>query len=664
MTDGLLMNQMRGLIMDTVRRANSGHTGGPLSSLDFAMLLYRDVLRYDPDDPTWFNRDRFVLSAGHESALLYTLLYMIGYLELDDLQNFRQLHSRTPGHPEVDLTPGVECTSGPLGQGIAMAVGMAVAEEMLRARLGEDIVNHDTYCLCGDGDLQEPVTLGACALAGHWRLGRLIMYYDRNRVQISGGTERADSTQVDQLFNSFGWHVLTIDGHDHDAIGDALAQARSQIDQPTLIIGDTIMAHGTAGMEGMAATHGSPLPPEEIAATKEKLGLDPEATFQVTQEAITELRRRQPGLRDKAAAWRDHLKKRRGEQEFDDRWRSFFEPLDAAQLPWPRFEPGASIATRQAFGQVLDAVAGQLPGLVGGSADLEPSNNTANFAKRYGDFGAQHRAGRSLAYGVREFPMGAINNGIALHGGLRPFGATFLVFTDYERPALRLRALQQLPAIGVYTHDSIFLGEDGPTHQPVEHIMALRLIPGMQVYRPGDAVETALVLEQILGSDRPASLLLTRQGLPVLPKEYHRRAREGVPRGGYVLKEATGEPEVTIFACGSEVALALEVDGLLAGIDIKIVSLPCWELFFEQPEDYREAVLASPAGLRVSLEAGATLGWERFTGRRGLNIGVDRFGWSAPGKEVAAAAGFQAEQVAKRIKAALAESDARGTASG
>ncbi len=663
MTDGLLMNQLRGLIMDTVRRANSGHTGGALSSLDFAMLLYRDVLRYDPDDPTWLNRDRFVLSAGHESALLYSLLHMIGYLELDDLQNFRQLGSRTPGHPEVGLTPGVECTSGPLGQGVAMAVGMAVAEEMLRARLGGDIVNHDTYCLCGDGDLQEPVALGACALAGHWRLGRLVMYYDRNRVQISGGTERVDSTEVDQLFTSFGWHVLTIDGHDHDAIREALAQALLQTDQPTLIIGNTTMAHGTASMEGSAATHGAPLPPEEIAATKKKLGLDPEASFQVTEEALTELRRRQPRLRDKAAAWREHLKEARAEQEFDARWRAFFEPLDPAQLPWPRFEPGASIATRKAFGQVLDAVAEQLPGLVGGSADLEPSNNTANFAKRYGDFGAQRRDGRSLAYGVREFPMGAINNGIALHGGLRPFGATFLVFTDYERPALRLRALQQLPAIGVYTHDSIFVGEDGPTHQPVEQNMALRLIPGLMVYRPADAIETTLALEQILGGDRPAALLLGRQGVPVLPKEYHRRAREGVPRGGYVLKEAAGEPDVTIFTCGSEVALALKVDGLLADLDIKVVSLPCWELFFEQPEDYRATVLEGDSGLRVSLEAGTTLGWERFTGRWGLNIGVDRFGWSAPGEAVATAAGLQAEQVAKRIKAALVSPDTRRTAS-
>ncbi len=544
-----------------------------------------------------------------------------------------------------------------------MAVGMAVAEEMLRARLGGDIVDHDTYCLCGDGDLQEPVALGACALAGHWRLGRLIMYYDRNRVQISGGTGRVDSTEVDQLFKSLGWHVLEVDGHDHEAIREALAHALLQTDQPTLIIGNTTMAHGTASMEGSAATHGTPLPPEEIAATKEKLGLDPEASFQVTEEALSDIRRRQPRLRDKAAAWREHLKERRAEQEFDVRWRAFFEPVDAAQLPWPQFEPGASIATRQAFGHVLDAVAEQLPWLVGGSADLEPSNNTANFAKRYGDFGAQRRTGRSLAYGVREFPMGAINNGIALHGGLRPFGATFLVFTDYERPALRLRALQQLPAIGIYTHDSIFVGEDGPTHQPVEQIMALRVIPGLLVYRPGDAVETAAAMEQILGDDRPAALLLGRQGVPVLPKEYHDRAREGVPRGGYVLREVAGEPDVTIFTCGSEVALALEVDGLLAGLDMKVVSLPCWELFFEQPEDYRAQVLSATSGLRVSLEAGTTLGWERFTGRSGLNIGVDRFGWSAPGEAVAAAAGLQAEQVAKRIKAALAGPDTSRSAS-
>ncbi|MEE9466300.1 MAG: transketolase, partial [Candidatus Neomarinimicrobiota bacterium] len=375
-----LTNQIKGLVMDMVRRANSGHTGGAFSSADFAMLLFRDVLRYDPGDPTWPNRDRFVLSAGHESALLYSLLHLIGYLDRDDLLNFRQLGSRTPGHPEVGLTPGVEATSGPLGQGVAMAVGMAVAEEMLRARLGSDTTNHNTYCLCGDGDLQEPVALGACELAGHWRLGRLIMYYDRNRVQISGGTERVDSTNIDQLFISLGWQVLEVDGHDHDAIREALAQALLHADQPSLIIGNTIMAHGTATMEGSADTHGAPLPPKEITATKKKLGLDPEAAFQVTDEALTEMHRRQPRLREQAAAWRQNLEQRRVDPEFDARWRSFFEPADPARLPWPQFEPGVSIATRKAFGQALDAVAEELPNLVGGSADLDPSNNTANFA--------------------------------------------------------------------------------------------------------------------------------------------------------------------------------------------------------------------------------------------------------------------------------------------
>ncbi len=647
-------NEIKGLIMDTVRKANSGHTGGALSSLDFAYQLFRDILRYDPDDPEWINRDRFVLSAGHESALLYALLYLIGYLELDDLLNFRQLGSRTPGHPEVDQTIGVEATTGPLGQGVAMAVGMAVAEEMLRARLGADVVNHTTYCLCSDGDLQEPVALGASALAGHWRLGRLIMYYDRNQVQISGQTSRADSTVIDQVFKGFGWQVLDIDGHDHDAIKEAIAAGQANSDQPTLIVGHTIMAHGTATMEGSPETHGAPLPPDEIAATKTRLGLDPDKFFHLSPETVAAFHHRYDELRREVSDWKAHLQERRQDPEFENLWPSFFGDLDLSGVTWPEFETGASIATRKAFGKVLEAVAEAVTNLVGGSADLEPSNNTGGFARAYGDFSAAHRAGRSLAYGVREFPMGAINNGIALHGGLRPFGATFLVFTDYERPSIRLRAMQRLPVIGVYTHDSVFVGEDGPTHQPVEHIMALRNIPNLLVFRPADAVETAACMELALQqTSRPSALVLTRQGVPVLPERLHPAAREGVTRGGYILQDPPGAAQVTIFAAGSEVALALSVSELLNDLAIRVVSLPCWELFFEQPEEYRRAVMADDGSLRVSLEAGTTLGWERFTGFNGLNFGIDRFGASGPGEEVGAEVGLTREQVAACICKAL-----------
>jgi transketolase len=648
------INEVKALIMDTVRKANSGHTGGALSSVDFAYLLYKNILQYDPDDADWLNRDRFVLSAGHESALLYSLLYLVGYLKLDDLQNFRQLGSRTPGHPECHLTPGVEATTGPLGQGVAMAVGMAVAEEMLRSQLGSELVSHRTYCLCGDGDLQEPVALGAAALAAHWQLGRLIMFYDYNQVQISGQTSRVDSTKIDQVFKGFGWHVLEIDGHDHTAIEAAIADGQGNANQPTLIIGNTTMAHGVATMEGSPATHGSPLPPEEIAATKKKLGLDPDRHLQLSAETIASFRQRQAQLRKSVDTWKAGLTQQLKSADFKSRWEQYFGDAAVSRIDWPAFEDGAGVATRKAFGQVLEAAAKAIPNLVGGSADLEPSNNTGGFAKAYGDFGAGNRSGRSLAYGVREFPMGAINNGIALHGGLRPFGATFLVFSDYERPSIRLRALQRIPVMGVYTHDSIFVGEDGPTHQPTEHIMALRAIPDLLVFRPADARETAACMKTILQENhRPSALLLTRQGLPVLPKELSDTIEHGVSRGGYVLQDPGAAPQVTILATGSEVSLALAVSELLEDVIIRIISLPCWELFLEQPDEYRGSVLGADGGLRVSMEAGITTGWEKFTGLHGLNIGVDQFGASAPGSQLETKFNLTPEHIAARIRKVL-----------
>jgi transketolase len=654
MTTQQAINEVKGLIMDTVRKANSGHTGGALSSLDFTFHLYRDILRYDPDDPGWLNRDRFVLSAGHESALLYNMLYLIGYLEMDDMLQFRQSGSRTPGHPEAHLTPGVEATTGPLGQGVAMAVGMAVAEEMLRAQFGTELVDHVTYCLCSDGDLQEPVALGASSLAGHWRLGRLIMYYDCNQVQISGSTSRVDSTAIDQVYKGFGWRVIEIDGHDHGAIAEAVSEGLAERERPSLIIGHTIMAHGTATMEGSADTHGAPLPTEEIAATKTKLGLDPEKFFHLSPETLADVTHRQKELRHLVGEWKQRVEEGGKGEEFRAQWEAYFGPAQLGSVSWPEFEPGAGVATRKAFGMVLEAIAKAVPNLVGGSADLEPSNNTAGFAKAYGDFSASRRIGRSLSYGVREFPMGAINNGIALHGGLRPFGATFLVFSDYERPSIRLRALQRLPVLSVFTHDSIFVGEDGPTHQPTEHIMALRSIPNLLVFRPAEAIETRACMELVLQqTDRPSALLLTRQGVPVFPEALHIIVSEGVPRGGYILKDPTGTAQVTIFATGSEVSLAMAVCDLLDDLAIRIVSLPCWELFFEQPEAYRRGILADDGGLRVSLEAGVTQGWGQFTGLNGLCIGVDRFGASAPGKELGAEVGLTPEQVADRIQNTL-----------
>ncbi|MCK4577389.1 MAG: transketolase, partial [Candidatus Marinimicrobia bacterium] len=510
--------------------------------------------------------------------------------------------------------------------------------------------------LCGDGDLQEPVALGACALAGHWKLGRLVAYYDRNQVQISGSTDRVDSTVYEQLFKSIGWQVLEVDGHSEGRIKAAIQHAHQATEQPTLIIGNTTMAHGTATVEGLAATHGAPLAPEEIAATKEKLGLLPDQYFQFSDAAFAGMRTRHETLRTKVGRWQTVINKKREDTEFDALWRNYFGELASDDLPWPSFEPGSKIATRKAFGQVLDALAPALPVLVGGSADLEPSNNTANFAKQYGDFNCDNRGGRSLAYGVREFPMGAINNGIALHGGLIPFGATFLVFTDYEKPALRLRALQKLHAIGIYTHDSIYVGEDGPTHQPVEQIMSLRLIPDMLVFRPADATETVASMRAILTrTDRPSALVLSRQSLPVLQSDMQKRAVVGVQQGAYVIKEAEQEAQVTIFAAGSEVSLALEVCDLLTDTAIRVISAPCWELFFEQPVDYQESILDSGNALAVSIEAGATAGWERFTGNQGLNIGIDCFGASAPGDTVARQLGLDPAAISARITQILKE---------
>jgi len=648
------VNEIKALILDTVRQANSGHTGGCLSSLDFTYVIYRDILNYDPDDPTWINRDRFILSAGHESTLLYSMLHLVGYLDMAELQRFRQLGSKTPGHPEAGLTPGVEATTGPLGQGVAMSVGMAVAEEHLRAQLGEDVISHYTYCLCSDGDLQEPVSLGAAELAAHWKLGKLIMFYDCNRVQISGQTDRADSTDVAAVFKGIGWEVLKIDGHDHGALKTAVAQGQATSDRPTLIIGETIMAHGVASMEGDYNTHGAPLPPEEIAASKTKWGLDPKQHFQLSDETVADFRHRQGALKELVAGWKAHVNERRKDQTFAASWKSYMDGPDLSQVEWPEFEPGAGVATRKAFGMALEAAAKAMPSLVGGSADLEPSNNTGGFAKAYGDFSAGNRGGRNFAYGVREFPMGAINNGMSMHGGLRPFGATFAVFSDYERPAVRLRALMKTPVISVYTHDSVFVGEDGPTHQPVEQIMALRVIPNLYVYRPADALETVLCMEEIMkDAAHPAAFMLTRQAVPVLDGKDHELARAGVPKGAYILKDCDGEPDVVVFAAGSEVHLALDAAEQLQDVAVRVVSVPCWERFFAQTGDYQRQVLGAEQSLKVSVEAGVTQGWERFTGRNGLTIGINRFGISAPWKEVAEHFGITADQVVQQIRQAL-----------
>jgi len=646
----------KGLVMDMVRKANSGHSGGPMSSADFAHILFTEYLNFNPDDPEWFNRDRFVLSAGHESALLYAMLIQIGWLDMKDIQSFRQLHSRTPGHPEVEI-PGVEATTGPLGQGFGMAVGMATAESILRGQFTElvdnadALVGHYTYVLASDGDFQEPITLGAGSMAGHWGLSRLIVYYDSNNAQISGKVDRSDSTNYALVFEGFGWHVQEIDGHNHDQIREAIEKAQV-VDRPSLIIGTTLMAQGSATMEGDHETHGAPLPQEEIDATKEKLGL-PEEKFYLPKVVVDYFQSRFVELRELVSKWEKASKAAKENADFEALWKIAINGT-LPEISYPEFEPGSSLATRKAFGATLDKFAEQVPSIIGGSADLEPSNYTGNFAKRYGDFSRKNRTGRNLAFGVREFPMAAALNGMALHGGVIPFGGTFLVFADYERPALRLAAIQQCGVIHEFTHDSFYVGEDGPTHQPIEHAMALRTIPNFNVFRPADAKETSACFRLAMDQkETPNALLLTRQGVQVLELEMDSIV-DGVSKGAYSVMDCEN-PELVFLATGSEVSLAINVAKSMNDKRIRIVSMPCWEIFERQSDEYKTSLIPDRGAMKISMEAGIIHGWEKYIGPNGLSIGINHFGASAPGMNLAQEFGFTAEQVEEKIRDHLKE---------
>ncbi len=655
--DQLAIDTIKSLVMDATRKADSGHPGGAMSSADFVYVLYKEFLRFNPDDDKWFNRDRFVLSAGHESMLLYSLLAFCGWLSIEDLKHFRQWKSRTPGHPEHDMTPGVEATTGPLGQGFSMAVGMAVAESMLRARMGADLCEHYTYVLASDGDLQEPVSLGSASLAGHWGLGKLIAYYDSNKIQLSGPTSRSDCTNYRTVFEGFCWQVIEVDGHDRDAIRKAILQAQAEKDRPTLIIGHTIICHGAATKEGDFNTHGAPLSPDEIAATKRKMGLPESPAFNVPQESLEHFRARFPELRSMAAQWTRTFEERfENDAAFQELWRAMKRSPGNRKFAWPAFDPATKYATRKAWGMCLNTLVEHLPILVGGSADLDPSNETVKFRETVDVYSAKAPLNRYLAFGVREFPMGAICNGIALHGGLVPFDATFLMFSDYMRNALRMSALQHLPVLHVYTHDSFFVGEDGPTHQPVEHVSSLRLIPNMLVLRPADAIETSLCLEIALTQkSRPTCLMLTRQNLPVLAPAVYPAVLDGAKRGGYVLRDAPrSKPDCIIMASGSEVHMALAAAEALTECKVRVVNMPSMELFDEQPQLYKEEVLPAACTFRVAVEAGRTGLWYKYTGINGLVMGIDHFGDSAPAEILAEHYGFTAENLVKLIREKIA----------
>ncbi len=634
----LAVNTIKGLAMDAVQKANSGHPGMPMGMADIAVTLWGRYLVVDPDDPAWPDRDRFVLSNGHGSMLLYSLLHLTGFpLTLEDIEAFRQWGSHTAGHPEIDQRLGIETTTGPLGQGFGTGVGMAVAEAHLRARLGSDLVDHHTYGFVSDGDLMEGLSSEAASIAGHFGLGRLIYLYDDNEISIDGSTDITFTDDVPARFASFGWHTISVDGHDREAIAVAIDEARAEEDRPSLIICHTHIAKGAPTLEGTAKSHGSPLGPEEIRAAKESMGFDPDVGFAVDPAVYEFFTDAMARGRKAHSDWTERLSN--ASEEMSTLWRELHEP-GPVRIAVSTTDDAKPIATRSSSGALFAEIAALVPGFIGGSADLAESTKTVIEPGRL--FSSEDRSARDIPFGVREHAMGTIVNGLAVHGGLKPYGATFFVFSDYMRPAVRLSALMGAPSIWVWTHDSVFLGEDGPTHQPIEHLASLRAMPDLWVLRPADANEVAQAWELALNrTDGPVALVLTRQNVPSLGVD-----PGGVAGGGYVVREGS---DVTLVATGSEVWVAMEAAELLddGGISAKVVSLPCWELFFDQPAEYRQDVLGS--GPRVSIEAASTFGWERIVGSDGLMIGIDRFGASAPDKVIAAELGFTPDAVAGRV---------------
>lgn len=656
--DQLAVNTLRMLSVDMVEAANSGHPGLPLGAAPMAYALWRNELRFNPADPTWFNRDRFILSAGHGSALLYSLLHVFGYeLDMEELKHFRQLGSATPGHPEFGETPGVEATTGPLGQGVGNAVGMAIAEAYLASRYNVDglrIVDHYTYALVSDGDLMEGVAGEATSLAGHLGLGKLICLYDDNSISLDGPTSLSFSENIPARFQAIGWHVSTVeDGNDIDAVSQAIKAAQAETGKPSLICVKTVIGFGSP-KAASASSHGAPLGLEAATATRntlawahsdpftvpaevEQLAVDAEAKGSALQAdwdaQVEKLAHARPELHAELSAML--------ESELPEGWDEALENLDFA----------GKMATRNAGKTALNALAASVPWLVGGAADLASSTKTSIDGSA--QFSKETPAGRNVYFGVREHGMGAIVNGLC-HHGLLAFGSTFLVFSDYMRGSIRLSCLSDLPALWIFTHDSVFVGEDGPTHQPIEHVMSLRLVPGLDVYRPADAYETAQAFRYAVGNQTPAAIILSRQDLPVL-SEYKEQIQEGTGYGAYVLEGEEDEPDIVLVATGSEVAFALGVSRKLEakGVKARVVSMPCVELFLGQDQDYIDHVLP-PDVPRASFEAGVTTGWERIVGD-GLTFGIDRFGLSGPGDAVYREMGFDTDAVVEQIEEFLAD---------
>jgi len=646
-------NSVRSLTIDAVEKAKSGHPGLPMGCAELGALVYGELLNHWPGDPHWINRDRFVLSAGHGCMLLYSLLHLSGYeLSLDDIKSFRQLGSRTPGHPEWGMTPGVEATGGPLGQGLSNAVGMAIAERMLASRFNTPtraVIDHFTYVLASDGDMMEGVASEAASLAGHMGLGRLIVFYDSNSITIEGSTALAFSENVLKRYEGYGWHTLSGSMYDIEGIAAMVEQAKKSPDKPTIIQLTSVIGKGAPTRAGTAKAHGEPLGTEEAAGAKKAIGVPDGCQFYVFPEAEAYFKDRQPGWKARYEQWKKTLES--WKKENPDRvkeWENFFgDGYDLSAIAMPVFKRGDSVQTRAASGQVLNAIAKGVPNLIGGSADLAPSNNTN--LKDMGDFGRANPQGRNFHFGIREHGMGGICNGIAYHGGLRPFCATFMVFSDYMRPSIRLAAISKLPVIYIFTHDSVFVGEDGPTHEPVEHLAALRVIPNLLLLRPGDAEETEMAWRMAFErKDGPTALALTRQGIAVYAKA-DSEWRKTIRQGAYIAKDCDGAPDVVIVATGSEVSAALQAASALADRKVRVISMISRELYTAQPAKFRFSLVPEGAK-KVVFEAGVTQGWKGPFDEETLVVGIDRFGESGPYQKVAEHLGITSVALEKRIR--------------
>ncbi|OKL36814.1 transketolase [Domibacillus mangrovi] len=661
-TDQLAVTTIRTLSIDAIEKANSGHPGLPMGAAPMAYALWTKVMNHNPKNPQWFNRDRFVLSAGHGSMLLYSLLHLAGYnLPLDELKNFRQWGSKTPGHPEYKHTDGVEATTGPLGQGIAMAVGMAMAERHLASvynKDGHEVIGHHTYALCGDGDLMEGVASEAASLAAHLKLNRLVLLYDSNDISLDGDLDKSFSESVEGRFEAYGWNYIRVeDGNDLEAVTNALESAKKENDRPTIIEVKTVIGYGSPNKSGKSDSHGAPLGEAEMKLTKEYYKWTFDEDFHVPDEVYNRF--------EEAAVSRGAEAQAEWEKSFALYKESYpelaaqLEKAISGELPngWdadlPVYKEGTASATRATSGDALNAIAKNVPTFIGGSADLAGSNKTT--IKNVGDFMPGQYEGRNIWFGVREFAMGAAMNGMALHGGLQVFGGTFFVFSDYLRPAIRLAALMGLPVTYVFTHDSIAVGEDGPTHEPIEQLSSLRAMPNLSVIRPADGNETAAAWKQALTSkSTPTALILTRQDLPVLPSS-EQQSHTGVEKGAYTVVKAEKTPDVLLLASGSEVGIAVEAqEALLSeGIHANVVSMPSFDRFEQQDAAYKESVIPKSVKKRLGIEMGSSYGWHRYTGEEGDVLAIDQFGASAPGETVMKEYGFTAENIVARVKALL-----------